>query len=103
MSEAAIVQILTTAFVQLGILGGAALAAWPKIREISHNTKAAKVQVQNSHETNLRDDLDGKQDETRALLGEVLTEVRETKGKVENLTGRVETLENPPRRRRWLR
>jgi hypothetical protein len=48
--------------------------------------KATLHQVKNSHETNLRDDLDEKQDETRGLirqvrddLGEMRVEIREVR------------------------
>jgi len=48
----------------------AALMGWVlrRLKKVQGHAAAAEAGVTNSHEKNLRDDLDGKQDETRSLL-----------------------------------
>lgn len=49
---------------------------------IVNNLVAVRKQVQNSHETNLRDDLDDKHDETSSLLRQILATQKEHGGAI---------------------
>ena len=58
--------------VLIAVVGG--LMAWVlrRLKQVQRHAEAAADGVTNQHETNLRDDLDGKQDETRGLLTEAI-------------------------------
>ena len=58
--------------VAIAVVG--ALMAWVlrSLKKVQRHAEAAADGVTNQHETNLRDDLDGKQDETRGLLTEAI-------------------------------
>lgn len=47
-----------------------------RVRQVGKDATIAREQTQNSHETNLRDDLDTKHEETHKVLGIVLDQIK---------------------------
>lgn len=76
LTEAVIVQAITT----LGIVLGALITAWFPLRKkltvIGKDAKEARVQVKNSHSTNLREEQDERHGATMELLKELGRDVR---------------------------
>ncbi|ONI83509.1 hypothetical protein ALI22I_34000 [Saccharothrix sp. ALI-22-I] len=58
MSDAVITALITSGFAFLGIVAGLLKRQDKKLSEVKEHTAEARKQVQNSHSTNLRDDLD---------------------------------------------
>lgn len=76
LTEAVIVQIITT----LGIVLAALIAAWfplrSKLNVIGKDAKEAREQVKNSHDTNLREEGDERHEATMSALKELGRDVR---------------------------
>ncbi|XVV02754.1 DUF2746 domain-containing protein [Actinosynnema sp. CA-248983] len=68
MSDPIVVALITSGFGFLGIVAGLLKRQDKKLSEVKEHTAEARKQVQNSHSTNLRDDLD----KVIAGLGQVL-------------------------------
>lgn len=79
LGETIVVQTIGTT----GILGAAWLAAWPKLREFAADIRTVRDQVQNSHTINLRDDVDGKHDETTGQNVQILEQLEGLRDLVE--------------------
>lgn len=76
LTEAVIVQTITT----LGIVLGALITAWFPLRKkltvIGKDAQEAREQVKNSHDTNLREEGDERHEATMSALREVARDVR---------------------------
>ena len=76
MTEAVILQLIIT----LGVILGAGIPAYLKFRstlaEIGKDAKEARIQVKNSHSTNLREEQDERHETTVAALREIARDVR---------------------------
>ncbi|MCS3494051.1 hypothetical protein M2368_003079 [Arthrobacter sp. JUb119] len=76
LTEAVIVQAITT----LGIILAALIAAWfplsSKLKVIGKDAKEAREQVKNSHDTNLREEGDERHEATMSALKELGRDVR---------------------------
>lgn len=100
MSEAVIITLITV--VGGGLLGiMSALVAkinnvGRRVNQVGRDATIAREQTQNSHETNLRDDLDGKHEETHKVLGIVLEQIKGLQKSDNNQWAAIEQL----RRRR---
>lgn len=79
-------------------IGGVLVAVLAKLQKVGRDASAARDQVQNNHEPNLRDDIDDKHDVVEAKLDLILGVVKGLQDSDRNQWSAIEKL----RRRRWL-
>lgn len=100
MTEPVIIALITV--VGGGVLGilGTLVAklnhVGKRVNQVGKDATIAREQTQNSHETNLRDDLDEKHQETHRVLGIVLEQIKGLQTSDNNQWSAIEDL----RRRR---
>ncbi|WP_404291529.1 hypothetical protein [Glutamicibacter arilaitensis] len=76
LTEAVIVQAITTLGIVLGALITVGLPLRKKLTVIGKDAKEAREQVKNSHDTNLREEGDERHEATMGLLKELGRDVR---------------------------
>lgn len=78
------IEIATALIAAVAVVGAAVVGIWGKrldtrIEKFDHVLERVRGQVENSHDTNLRDELDARHKETRRWFDGIRTDVNETR------------------------